>query len=152
MTAAPTAEFDELVIEVEFTADSGTYTKVCGMADYTTNRTNNTATSEVPDCSDESLPHTPKRGVVSQDYAISGTGVWARTHWKDMHDWWKSGATKNVRIRHIVITEDGSSGDPEIETIPMILQQLNNARTKGQVVSAEITLEQDGPATITDIA
>ncbi|WP_305972699.1 MULTISPECIES: phage tail tube protein [unclassified Mameliella] len=144
MANAPTADFDELVFEVEFTAGSGVYTKVCGMVDYTISRTNQTETSEVPDCSDESLPHSIKRSVRSQDATISGTGVWARTNHQQMINWFDSGATKNVRVTHLVITADGTSGDTETETYPMILAGMNNARTKGQVVSAEISLERNG--------
>lgn len=152
MAIAATADFDELVIEVEFTASSGTYAKVCGMVDFTITRTNNTDTSEVPDCADESLPHYQVASVRSQNMSVSGTGVWALANHADMHDWWKGATTKNVRITNAYVTANGSAGDPEVETIPMILASLNNARTKGSVVTAEIELTQNGAITITDIS
>jgi hypothetical protein len=148
MAIAPTADFDQLVIEVEFTAESGTYVKVCGMVDYSIDRKNNTETSLVPDCADESLPLHTKRQVASQDVTISGTGSWALTNHQSVYNWWKSGSTLNVRITNAKVTADGSSGDTETETIPMILADLKNARTKGQVVSAEIALEQNGAITL----
>lgn len=152
MAIAPTADFDELVLEVEFTAGSDTFTKVCGMSDFTINRTNNTDSSNVPDCADESLPHYTKRAVTSQDIGISGTGVWALANHADMRNWWASGSTLNVRVTNSYVTDNGTAGDPETETIPMILSGLNNARTKGQVVSAEIELQQNGPVVVTDIS
>ena len=151
MAQAPTADFDEYVLEVEFTDGSGTYTKVCGLTDFTINRANNTDTAEVPDCADESLPHYIKRAVRSQDITISATGVWAITNHANMRDWWQEGSTKNVRVTNAYVTANGAAGDPETETIPMILSALNNARTKGQVVSAEIELQQNGAVTVVDI-
>lgn len=152
MAIAATADFDEFVLEVEFTAGSGTYTKVCGLTDFTVSRTNNTDTTEVPDCADESLPYYLKRAVRSQDTTISATGVWALANHANMMDWFRDGTTKNARITNAKVTADGSTGDPEIETIPVILATLNNERTKGQVVQAEIELQQNGTVTVTDKA
>jgi hypothetical protein len=151
MAIAATADFDEYVLEVEFTAGSGTYTKVCGLTDFTVSRTNNTDTTEVPDCADESLPYYLKRAVRSQDTTISATGVWALANHADMDGWFRAGSTLNVRVTNAYVTANGSSGDPELEIIPMILSSLNNERTKGQVVTAEIELQQNGSVTVTDI-
>lgn len=152
MAIAPTAAFEELVLEVEFTAGSGTYTRVCGLNDITVNRTNTTDTSEVPDCDDESLPFYIQRGVRTQDVTISGTGTWSLTNHQQMMDWFTSSATKNVRLTNAKVTDDGSSGDTEYEIFPMLLLTLNNERTKGQVVSAEISLERNGSTTFGLIA
>ncbi|ATG47596.1 hypothetical protein CEW89_08415 [Celeribacter ethanolicus] len=154
MAIAPTADFDELVLAVEFdpVGASGTYTKVCGLTDFTINRANNTDTTEVPDCDDESLPFHLKRGVRSQDITISGSGVWSLSSDQAMKAWFRAGSTLNVKITNAKVTADGTTGDEESETIPMILTGLNNARTKGQVVSAEISLEQNGSVTVTEIA
>jgi len=154
MAEATTAEFHELVLEVEFdpVGDAGSYTRVCGITDLNINRTNNTDTAEVPDCADESKPHHIKRSVRSQDVTISGTGVWALSSHQDMMDWFATGKTLNVRVTNAKVTASGASGDTETETIPMILSTLNNARTKGQVVSAEISLEQNGSVTRGEIA
>lgn len=152
MAIAPTADFDQLVIEVEFTAESGIYTKVCGMVDYTVNRTNNIETSLVPDCADEGLPLHTKRSVASQELTISGTGSWALTNHQAVYNWWKVGSTLNVRITNAKVTADGSPGDTETETIPMVMASLSNARTKGQVVSAEIEFQQNGAISVGLIA
>lgn len=150
MAIAPTADFDQLVIEVEFT--TGVWSKVCGMVDYTVNRANNMETSLVPDCADESLPLKTKRAVASQDVTISGTGSWALTNHQAMYNWWKTGSTLNVRVTNAKVTADGTAGDTETETIPCVLGSLNNARTKGQVVSAEVEFMLDGDITLGTIA
>lgn len=154
MAIAPTADFDELVLEVEFdpVGDAGTYTRICGLTDFTINRANNTDTSEVPDCADESLPYYIKRSVRSQDFTISGTGKWSRSSHLNMYNWFKAGTTLNVRITNAVVTADGSTGDPESETIPMILAALSTSRTKGEVVTSEISLEKNGSVTVTEIS
>ena len=151
MAIAPTADYDELILEVEFTPSSGTFTRVCGLTDFTINRANNVDTTEVPDCADESLPHYNKRSVRSQDTNISGTGVWAITNHADMMSWFRAGSTLNVKVTNAYVTANGSVGDPEEEVIPMILQSLNNSRTKGQVVSGEIEMVQNGDVTVTTI-
>lgn len=144
MADAVTAEFHQLVIEVEFTPESGIYAKVCGMVDYSVSRKNNIESSMVPDCTDESLPLTTKRAVTSQDVTVSGTGSWALNYHQSMYSWWKTGGTRNVRITNAKVTASGTAGDTEAETIPMILSTLENARTKGKVISAEVEFQQNG--------
>ena len=48
--------------------------------------------------------------------------------------------------------DDGSTGDTYIEGGPAFLQTLNNARTKGQKVSAEIAIVFDGLPSRTAVA
>jgi hypothetical protein len=153
MAIAPTADFDELIIEVEFTAGSGTYVSVCGMSDYTVTRTNSLGQSEVLDCADISLPAYIKKHVQSQDVTISGTGQWALTNHQQMYEWWSTGATKNVRVRNTMVTDNGTSGDTEIETIPMILENLSNERSKSAgVISASVQFSRNGATTVTELS
>lgn len=146
MATAVTAKFEELILEVEFVASSGTYTAVCGLIDVTVNRTSNIDTAEIPDCDDESAPLSIERQVRSQEVTIDGTGVWAQSSHGSMMDWWYDGATRNVRVRNT----KASTGDTQIEAGPAILATLSNARTKGQRVSAEISIQFDGLPTRTD--
>lgn len=146
MARAVTAKYEELILEVEFVASSGTYTPVCGLIDVNVNRESQIDEQEVPDCDDESLPLTVELQVRSQSVTVEGTGVWAQSSHGNMMDWWYSGATKNVRIRNT----KASSGDTQIEYGPALLATLNNARTKGQKVSAEISIRFDGMPSRTD--
>lgn len=146
MARAVTAKYEELILEVEFTASSGVYTPVCGLIDVNVNRESQVDEQEIPDCDDESLPLSIELQVRSQSVSVEGTGVWAQTSHGAMIDWWYSGATKNVRIRNT----KASSGDTQIEYGPALLATLNNARTKGQKVSAEISIRFDGVPSRTD--
>lgn len=148
MARATTQKYEEMVLEVEFTPLSGTYVAICGMIDVSINRTSNVDTAEVPDCADESLPLSVERQVRSQEVTASATGVWALESHQNLMGWWRSGATRNARLRNVKAQNDGASGDTTIESGPALLVTLNNTRTKGQKVTAEIELQFDGvPAT-----
>lgn len=147
MARAITEKYEEMILEVE-TAVAGTYTKICGMVDVTINRTANFDTNEIPDCDDESLPNSLEKSVRSIDVKISGTGVWAQTSNKMLSDWFYSSAAKNIRLRNT----RAAVGDPETEAGPGLLTALNNSRTKGQRVTAEIEIEMDGVPTRTNKA
>lgn len=146
--AAPVSEkFEELVIDVEFTAGSGIYTSICGMIDATVTRTANIDTAEVPsDCDDESLPLSLEKEVRSIEVSVSGTGILAKTSQSAMKEWFYSGATKNVRVRDTF----AAVGDVEVESGPALLGSLGTARTKGQKVSMEMDIQFSGTPVRTD--
>ncbi len=144
MARATTAKFEELILEVEWTPGSGTYTSVCGMIDVTINRSSNIDTAEVPDCDDESLPLAVERQVRSQEVTVSATGVWALQSHEKVLDWWYGGSTLNCRLRNAKAQTSGLSGDTTIESGSAILASVQNGRQKGQKVSAEIEIQFDG--------
>lgn len=139
MALAATEDFDELVLEVE-TDTPGSYAKICGIVDVTVTRTANMDQTEVPDCDDEGLPLAVQREVRNLEVSVNGTGVWAVSSNKILSDWFYSGAKKNVRITN----DKAATGDPEVESGGAFLTQLNQARTKGQKVTAEIAIMFDG--------
>lgn len=148
MARAATANFHEMVVEVEWVPESGTFAKVCGITSRGINRQSNMQTSEVPDCDDESLPAAVERAVQSQEVTISGAGVWASQSHGNMLDWWYSGATRNIRVHHV----NAETGDTEFETGPAYLQSINNQAERGTKVTAEIAIEFDGLPTRTAAA
>jgi hypothetical protein len=149
MARATTAKYEELILEVETTPESGTYAALCGLTDVTINRASNIDTTEVPDCDDESLPVSLERAVRSQEVTISGSGVWALQSHETMMDWWYEGSTRNIRLRNAKVENDGTTGDTELESGPALLVNLNNSRTKGQKVTAEVEIQFDGVPTRT---
>ncbi|MBD9569034.1 phage tail tube protein [Ensifer sp. ENS08] len=148
MARATTANFHQMVLEVETTPGSGVYSKICGLTSRSINRQSNMATTEVPDCSDESLPASLERAVQSQECTISASGVWAAESHGTLYDWWASGATRNIRIAHL----NASVGSPEYESGPAYLVSLNNTAERGQKVTGELSIEFDGIPTVTDKA
>jgi hypothetical protein len=151
MAAPVTEKFEEMVLEVEFDPDGnpGTYAKICGLIDVTISRTANTDTAEVPaDCDDESLPLSLEKSVRSIEVGVSASGSWARGSQGKLKDWFYSGQPLNARLKDTA----AASGDTEVESGPCYLTALNNTRTKGQKVSAEIELAFDGTPTRTAAA
>lgn len=146
MAKAVTEKFEEMILDVEWTASSGVYEAICGLVDVTITRTANVDTAEVPDCDDESLPLALEKQVRSIEVTVSGTGVWARTSQSALKEWFYSSETKNIRIRDTA----AANGDVEIESGAALLTSLTNTRTKGQKVSAEIEIQFDGTPTRTD--
>lgn len=146
MAEPVTAEFKDLVLELETTPGSGTYTRICGLTSRGVNRQSNINSNEVPgDCSDESVPSVIKKAVQSQEVTVEGSGMWAQQSHQLMMDWWYGGQEKNIRIQHVA----AASGDTEYESGPAILSQLNNAVEKGAFVTAEISVEFNGLPTRT---
>ncbi|MBZ9653547.1 phage tail tube protein [Phyllobacterium lublinensis] len=144
MARAITENFHEYVVEVE-SETPGTYAAICGLTTRGINRTSNMSTSEVPDCDNEALPAAVERAVQSQEVTISGSGVWASQSHEMMMDWWYSGATKNIRIKHT----KAAVGDTEIESGAAYLVNLNHAVNRGEKVTAEIEVQFDGLPTRT---
>jgi len=146
MAEPVTSEFKDLVLEIETTPGSGTYTKICGLTSRGVNRQSNINSNEVPgDCSDESVPSVIKKAVQSQEVTVEGSGMWAQQSHELMMDWWYGGQEKNIRIQHV----NAAPGDTEYESGPAILSQLNNAVEKGAFVTAEISVEFNGLPTRT---
>lgn len=146
MARATTANFHQMVLEVEWVASSGTYAKVCGLTGRGINRQHNMQTSEVPDCDDESLPAAVERAVQSSEVTVGGTGIWSAESHGLLLDWWYSGATKNIRIQHV----NAEAGDTEYESGAAYLQSINNQADRGTKVTAELAVEFDGLPTRTD--
>lgn len=146
MTAATTEKYEEMVLDVEFVDSSGTYTAICGMMDVTISRSATIDSTEIPDCDDESLPHTVKKSVRSVEVSVSGTGVWAESSQGLLKGWFYGGTAKNVRLRDTA----AATGDTEIESGAAVLAGLNNSRTKGQEVTAEIEIQFTTTPTRTD--
>ena len=151
MALATTFKYEELILEVEFVASSGTYTPICGLIDVTVNRTANVDEAEIPDCDDESLPLSIEKQVRSIDVSVSGTGISSLEAQDKLKDWFYSSATKNARIRNSNVQSNGSSGDTYIESGPALLTSLTEGRTKGQKVSTEIEMTFDGTPTRTSV-
>jgi hypothetical protein len=103
------------------------------------------ATTEVPDCDDESLPAALERAVQSSEVTIAASGSWAAQSHEMMMDWWYSAQPKAIRVQNV----KAATGDTEFESGTAYLTSLNNVATRGQKVTADMTIEFDGLPTRT---
>lgn len=116
------------------------WSKICGITSRTVNRTTTIQTTEIPDCSDESLPNSIEKSVTAQEQTVTGTGVWAAQSHSVMMEWWRAGSRKSIRIGNI----KAPTGSVKYEYGPAFLTQLNHTAEKGPKVTADITIEFDG--------
>lgn len=140
MTLPITASFDELLIEVGNGANPEVFTKKCGLTQKSTSITAATASSEVPDCDDESLPSTVLNSVKSVSEEITGSGILPATDYAYWRAWALSGAQKNVRL---TIAKPQANGGGYWIT-PYVLSSFKNAVSKGEEVTVDITLSSAG--------
>jgi predicted secreted protein len=144
---ATTARFHEMALHLE-TATPGTYAAICGLIGVTFTFTSETADAQIPNCTNEALPHEIVREVISTDWSCSATGVWARESHERLLQLALTGAIVNARF----IYTAAAVGDVEFITGPAILTSLSHSREKGQRVSAELQFVKAGAVTTTDQA
>lgn len=139
MAKVVTQKFEHMPLSWE-TNTPGTYERVVGLTSGGISRSNNVQETEIPDADDESIPNYVEVAVNSLTVTISGAGVWAQAAHEEMLDWLYTGAEKNVRISHL----NALVGDTEHEQGPAVLIDYNNERTKGERVSADLTIRFSG--------
>lgn len=145
MAKPTTAKFSELQILIEGVPNSGIFDVVCGMTSKGIQRSAQTNSTSVPDCEDEDAPAWEEKAVNSLSVTASGSGVWASENHGVFLDWFYSGTTRNIKVRHL----NAGPGTPEYEEGPALLTALNNTVDRGNKVQAEVTIEFDGQPTRT---
>lgn len=148
MAKSTTAKYEQLILEVEAdpTGSPGVYVNIAGLKETNVTRVANVDEDEIPDADDESQPVSIEKEVRSIDVKASGTGVWALQSDKMLNNWFYSGKPLNARLRNKKVEDDGASGDPYMESGPALLTQLDNSKTKGKKVTAEITIDFGTPS------
>lgn len=147
MTAPVHEEYDELVLE--FSEDDGTtWARNCVIMGCEVTRTSNTSTVEtVSDCDDESKPNNVDERVQSLKVVATGTGNWTQSGYDKFLAKFYAGDSKTMlaRIGNLAAT----TGQVKYETGPIIIASLGQSRTKGQVVTASITINFAKTPTLT---
>lgn len=147
MTAPVHEEYDELVLE--FSDDEGTtWARNCVIMGCEITRTSNTSTVEtVSDCADESKPNNVDERVQSLKVVATGTGNWTQGGYdKFLAKFYAGDSTEMLaRIGNLAAT----TGQVKYETGPIIIASLGQSRTKGQVVTASITINFAKTPTLT---
>lgn len=146
MASVTTSPFKDFVFQV---GDGGTpenFGFIAGLTSKGISFNSDTETSAVPDASDEGLPSFNEVDVVSQGASMTGSGMWAQENHAFMFAWWKSGATRNVRVRYAT----AASGAPEYYAGPAILTKLEHNGDKGARVKASIQIEFARAPTVTN--
>src|SRR5690606_26518363 len=122
-----TGKFSELVISIGDGANPEVFTPICGMTSKGIQRSATTQSTSVPDCADEDAPAWEEKAVDTLSITVSGMGVWAADNHETMLDWFYSGASRNIKVRHV----KAKVGDTEYEEGPALLTALNNTVDRG---------------------
>jgi predicted secreted protein len=142
MASANSVKYPELMIELETTKGSGTFTRVCGLYDYEINRSTETSETKIPDCDDESKPLSVEKDIVSTSMSISGSGIMAKQSSDSLLSWFHSGEQKLCRVYH----SHAQTGEIEYETGNVILSSLGDSKQKegSSAISRSIELQFAG--------
>lgn len=146
MALATTASYQQHVLEIS--SNGSSWSRICGITDFTATFSAQTDQDEIPDCDDESLPHRVNRAVRAVELSVTGTGKWAQESHETMLQWMLTGALKHCRIGYL----NSAIGDVEYVSGQAILQSLEHERRKGVAVEARITVQFSGALTTTDQA
>lgn len=144
MALPTTADYEDLYVEID---GPSSWARICGLTDFTVDYQTQTDEDEIPDCDDESLPHTRVQNVRSIGLVVQGQGKWSRESHETLLQWWKQGLKKTCRVGYA----SAAIGDVEFVSGTATLA-MQDARTKGQAVSRNLTITFAGEFTLTDQA
>jgi len=137
MAQPTTSKFSEFAIHVGNGATpTEVFAFICGLTSKGLSFTNNTATTPVPDCSDEDLPAFEEVAITSQSISVSGSGIFTVEDQKEMLDWAYDGTVKNIRV----YPGKSAVGDVNYFQGPAILSSLEITGERGNKVQASITI------------
>lgn len=120
----------------------------CALIAKTVNFSADANSISVPDCDNPDLPASNFTEIMAKTFEVSGSGVAKTDAIEDWHDWFQSGAAKNVRIAVSIPAADGGG----YWACPMKLTSLQITGERGNKIQMEITLQADGGVTWTDAA
>jgi hypothetical protein len=148
MAKPTTGTFSKLQILIGDGGSPEAFTIVCGLTSKGIQRTAEVNSTVVPDCSDEDAPAWTEKAVNALSWSASGSGVWAAENHGVFLNWWKSGLTKNIKVRHV----NAAPGTPEYEEGQALLTNIGNTVERGGKIQAEISIEMDGEVTFVNAA
>jgi hypothetical protein len=150
MTAPTTLRFGAGIFYVETTADSGTFTKVCGFTSAKLSMSTDTADTTVPDCDAPDAAAWVARDAVSQSWEMSFEGVLAKEATSLLESKWTAGASCNVRLHMVGLGSGGATPDRRYSGAAFIT--LGASGERGQRWTRSVTVQGDGALTIADVA
>lgn len=133
-----TADFSQFTVLMGNGATPEVFAKMCGLMSRGFNQTVKTGETDVPDCTDETLPAITMRSATALSAEITGNGTLAV---EDVAAWDASkGVSKNYQVNlELPLAQGGGSW-----TLPMLLTNFNLKGTKGEKVTFDITLVSSG--------
>lgn len=139
MAEPTTITGDQILIQVEMVAASGTYAHPCLInTDRGVQWSSNVISELVPDCADPSAPAWNRTEVDGLSATINGSGMYDLASEEDFYDWYTSGASKSVKVK--TGTTGGSTYTGDFK-----LTEFGVTGARKTRATASITLVSDGP-------
>lgn len=135
----------KLLLKVEMTAASGTYTAFCSInSQRGLTFSSDTNDQVIPDCADPDLPGWVAREKVSLSAAFEGSGMLNTPDIADFFTWFKDDATRSAKVVVDVPTASGG----RVFTGDWHLTQFQITGDRGGKVEVSISCASDGEITI----
>lgn len=127
----------KLLILVGNGAEPEVFSQPCGLTNKSFKLSATTNSTLIPDCDDPEAPAWEAKEVNSLALQVTGTGVMAKESLAIWRDWFMSAGSKNCQM-HI---DDNDLGYFEGS---MIISNLELGGQRGQKVTINVTIENDG--------
>lgn len=151
MAAPDTLPYESMVLEVELTPGSGTFTPLCGLDNYTVTNALETSAQNVPaDCADNSKPHVVARRAVAISMTVSATGYTTKPSLEAMLRWQVSGESRLAQVRNANVTTVGNVSAERGSAFLSSIERTSDPSAAMQTVS--ITIEFTGAITLVEVA
>lgn len=137
--------FGDLAILVGNGATPEVFALFCAVTENGIQFSSETSTTQVPDCTDKSLPCFDHVTVKSQSIKIDCSGVWSAEDHGILQDWWWSGQPRNCKVRY----ENATSGDTKDISGPFLLTDLNDQASHGDTIKSSFNLVAASRPTLT---
>jgi hypothetical protein len=139
MALPTTSSFGGIILEVENSPGSGTYTaRMCGFSQKSLDITAQTSTAIVPDCNNPEAPAWDVAGISSFGGKIALSGIAATEDEAFWNQWIDSGLARNIRYRKSGV---GYRSGPALATS---LGESVQLRQDGNLTQRNIGLENAG--------
>jgi predicted secreted protein len=133
----------KLLILVGDGASPEVFAEPCGLTTKSFDLAASTNTTLLPDCDNPEAPAWEAKDVNALSATVSGTGVMAVESFQKWNDWFMSAASHNLQIK----LDNASLGH---YAGTFILSAFKLGGTRGQKVTVDVTLVNDGAVTWVD--
>lgn len=144
MTEATIAKYQQHVLEISLD-DGTTWARICGITNFSDQFQAVVTEDQIPDCDDESKPHTVTREVQSVDLTVNADAKWAQESHNTLLDWMIGGEPLPTRVGYL----NAAVGDTEYVSGTAILQNMTRRRQKGIAVEGTLVIQFTGALTRT---
>jgi predicted secreted protein len=127
----------KLLILVGNGADPEVFSQPCGLTTRAFDMAASTNTTLIPDCDAPDAPAWEAKDVNALSATVSGSGVMAVESFDIWNDWFMAASAKNLQIKLDNLALGHWAGS-------FILTSLKYGGTRGQKVTVDITLVNDG--------